>query len=505
MLAAIYCRVSTTGQAENGTSLDSQRDALLTLATERGYTVPSDHVLLEDCSGADLERPKLDRARELVRTNAVDALICYAVDRLARDPIHVGIIAEECAKRGVELLFVLEPLDNSPEGALIRYVKGYAAQIERERIKERTLRGKRTRARMGFLVQATGKGIYGYRYLPETKKRAIYEPEAQVVRRIFEASLQGTSCYSIAVGLNKDGITAFSGGSWHPRTISRMLTNSSYKGSTIFGKTRRVALGGKRRRLEQRSRDEWIEIPNASPPIVTEDVFEAVQKVLSRPRRNPKSGSRKYLLTGHLECTCGAPAVGTCLNRAYRYYRCRSTWPTTLRPRTCDAPYIRAGDLEAAVWNAVREILENPEVITAEITRQKGESSDVENEVSRIQSSIRRLGDQERRLISLFGLADVTEDYVQREVERIKRARQALERDLGELEAQKQRVADLDGLSERVRTYCAKVAERLDEFDFDEKRLALDALQISVAVDPTGARLKGTIPYDLATIGRTSA
>ena len=83
----------------------------------------------------------------------------------------MGIVAEECAKREVELQFVLEPLDNSPEGALIRYVKGYAAQIERERIKERTMRGKRSRARAGFMVQATGKGIYGYRYVPDTKKR----------------------------------------------------------------------------------------------------------------------------------------------------------------------------------------------------------------------------------------------------------------------------------------------------------------------------------------------
>lgn len=505
MRAAIYCRVSTTGQAENGTSLDSQTEACLKLAGERGYSVSPDCTLVEDWTGADLERPQLDRARELIRSNEVDALICYAVDRLARDPIHVGIIAEECAKRDVELIFVLEPLDNSPEGALIRYVKGYAAQIERERIKERTLRGKRTRARMGFLVQATGKGIYGYHYVPQTKKRAINEAEAQVVRRIFDACVQGASCYSIAVALNIDGIPAFGGGPWHPRTISRMLKNPSYKGTTVFGKTRRVSLGGKRRRLEERKPEEWIEIHGATPPIVTEEVFAAAQEVLSRPRRNPKSGSRKYLLTGHLECTCGTPAVGTCLNRTYRYYRCRSTWPTTIRPRTCDAPYVRADRLEAMVWTAVREILEDPEILIAEIGRQREESSFVEDEIARIRSSIRRLDDQERRLIRLFGAGGVTEEYVLSEIEQVKKSREALKRDLAELEQQEQRVADLDGLGGRVRAYCAQVAERLDEFDFDDKRLALDALQITVTVDPNQAVLKGAIPYDLATIGRTSA
>lgn len=505
MRAAIYCRVSTTGQAEGGTSLDSQADACLKLAAERGYSVRQEDKFVEDWTGADLERPLLDRARELVRSNEIDALICYAVDRLARDPIHVGIVAEECAKRGVELLFVLEPLDNSPEGALIRYVKGYAAQIERERIKERTLRGKRTRARMGFLVQATGKGIYGYNYVPQMKKRTINEAEALVVRRIFDACVQGASCYSIAVSLNDDGIPAFGGGLWHPRTISRMLKNPSYKGSTVFGRTRRVSLGGKRRRLEERKPEEWIEIPGATPPIVSEQVFAAAQEALSRPRRNPKSGSRKYLLTGHLECTCGTPAVGTCLNRTYRYYRCRSTWPTTIRPRTCDAPYVRADRLETTVWTAVREVLEDPEIVIAEIKRQSAESSFVEDEIARIRSSIRRLDDQERRFIRLFGAGGVTEEYVLREIGQVKSSREALQSELSGLEQQAQRVVDLDGLSEKVRAYCAQVAERLDEFDFDDKRLALDALQITVTIDPSQAVLKGAIPYDLATIGRTSA
>ena len=102
MRAVIYCRVSTTGQAENGTSLESQRQACLDLASERGYEIPPEYVFMEDWSGADLDRPKLERAWELVRGTLAQTLICYSVDRLARDPIHVGIVAEECAKREVE-------------------------------------------------------------------------------------------------------------------------------------------------------------------------------------------------------------------------------------------------------------------------------------------------------------------------------------------------------------------------------------------------------------------
>jgi len=64
---------------------------------------------------------------------------------------------------------------------------------------------------------------------------------------------------------------------------------------------------------------------------------------------------------------------------------------------------------------------------------------------------------------------------------------------------------NLDGLSEQVRAFCAQVAERLDEFDFEEKRLALQALQIKVVVGRDGAKLTGAIPQDLATIEQTWA
>jgi len=143
--------------------------------------------------------------------------------------------------------------------------------------------------------------------------------------------------------------------------------------------------------------------------------------------------------------------------------------------------------------------------VIAEIKREQEESSFIEEEIARIRASIRRLADQERRLIRLFGLGQVTEEYVLREAGQVKKVRQALESELAELQQQRQRIVGLDGLSDQVRAFCAQVAERLDDFDFEEKRLALRALQIKVVVGREGARLTGAIPQDLATIGRTWA
>ena len=80
----------------------------------------------------------------------------YQVFGVRNDGVQAA--AEECQKVGAELLFVTEPLDTSPEGQLIAYVKGYAAQLEREKIKDRAIRGQRARAEQGRLPHGDGGG-----------------------------------------------------------------------------------------------------------------------------------------------------------------------------------------------------------------------------------------------------------------------------------------------------------------------------------------------------------
>src|SRR5687768_5172800 len=108
--AVVYCRVSTKGQEEDGTSLDSQADACVKHAEALGYTVG--RVTREVYTGAELwDRLKLAQDRADMKAGQFQALIVYAIDRLTRDPIHLAIIAEECDRAGVALEFVTEPLD----------------------------------------------------------------------------------------------------------------------------------------------------------------------------------------------------------------------------------------------------------------------------------------------------------------------------------------------------------------------------------------------------------
>jgi len=143
--AALYIRVSPEGQES---SLERQEEHCRAYAVSHGYQVTE--VYREVFSGVELwERPQLTALREAVRRREVDAVIAHAIDRLARDPVHLGVLLSEADHAGVQVFFVTEPLDGSLEGQLIRFIRGYAAKVEHTKIIERTQRGRRARARSG--------------------------------------------------------------------------------------------------------------------------------------------------------------------------------------------------------------------------------------------------------------------------------------------------------------------------------------------------------------------
>ena len=101
---AIYSRVSTAKQGEEGAFLPTQEAACRQHAAEHRYAVVEDHAYREVYSGAELwDRPKLGELRAAVHAKAVDVVVCYAIDRLSRDPVHLGVILSEADHAGVSV------------------------------------------------------------------------------------------------------------------------------------------------------------------------------------------------------------------------------------------------------------------------------------------------------------------------------------------------------------------------------------------------------------------
>src|SRR5205085_11001877 len=170
-----------------------QTDACINRAKSLGYTVG--RITKEVYSGAELfERPKLSLDRADIRAGMFQAVIVYAIDRLSRDVAHLAIISDEIERAGAKLIFVTEDLDNTPEGKLMQSVRGYVAEVERQKIRERCVRGKRQKALNGKVLRG-GTDLFGYSYNKEQGVRVINETEAQVVRQIFQWAADGISTH----------------------------------------------------------------------------------------------------------------------------------------------------------------------------------------------------------------------------------------------------------------------------------------------------------------------
>ena len=135
----------------------------------------------------------------------------------------------------------MEKFEDTAIGRFILAARAFTAAVEREKIAERTMRGKRERARSGRIPQVMGRGCYGYVYAERTGVRELDEFQAEVVRRIFRRYNKTRSFSAVSNELNDEGIPALSGGWWYPLTIRRMLTNESYTGRLYYGRTRWIA------------------------------------------------------------------------------------------------------------------------------------------------------------------------------------------------------------------------------------------------------------------------
>src|SRR5215213_3239976 len=159
MRALVYSRVSTDAQERDGTSLGTQERACLEYAQQAGWHVVG--CLRDTGSGFSLDRDGIARLRRELQRGAVDVVVAYAVDRLSRNQNHIGVLFDEVQQAGARLEFVTEKFEDTAVGRFILAARAFVAEVEREKIVERTQRGKAQRAREGKLPQATGRGMLG--------------------------------------------------------------------------------------------------------------------------------------------------------------------------------------------------------------------------------------------------------------------------------------------------------------------------------------------------------
>lgn len=518
MKAAIYCRVSTEDQEKEGTSLHTQREACLAKARELGYEVPEDLTFIETYSGLTLDRVQLTTLRNRARNHEIEAIIVYTPDRLCRVGEDILYLAKEFKRNGVKLLFVREQWDDTLNGKLIAFILGWASEFEAAQIKERTMRGKLARVKGGRLHGGRSAKLYGYNYLPGKGVgegvRYVNEEEAKWVREIYRWLVEeGLAINGIVTRLTALGVPSPSGNSrWHRGTIHKILTNVAYTGKTYA--FRQSLVEAKRHTKDTRKYkathvklnppEKWLEIPGATPTIISEETFQLAQAKLSQNKSlASRNAKRQYLLSGYVFCQrCGrrySGGTGTRRGRDgikyRRHYRCPNR-SRVLSPTPCHNRLWNADYLEELVWGQIEDLLSKPEVVLAGLKTRENEAKQASSylaELETVEVKLRHMEKEKDRVWKAFELTGDETKFTKQikdvtvRVGELEKQKLELER---RIEASKQAEVDMGS----IKRFCELAKSNLADFTFENKRLALQALNIKVWVDGENITIEGAMP-----------
>src|SRR5262249_43258739 len=296
MQVAIYARVSTLNQQQEGT-IASQVRLLKQHVHQQNWSLLPEHEFLDEgVSGARLDRPALDRLRDCAGRGEFDAIVVLAPDRLARNYAHQWLLVEEFEKLNIQLIFLQQPFGDTPQGKLLTQMQGMIAEYERAQIAERMRRGRLEKARRGEFIP-WAYTCSGDRYLPKrhgSPPQVMIEPtEAEVVRSIYRAAVEEQlSCRQITKRLNESKTPTPSGKNqvWQPATVRNLLTNRVYAGVARY--THRQPVIPKYRKTDEqqlrslktgrryRPETEWV--LSEAPALITPEIFDKAQLHLKR-------------------------------------------------------------------------------------------------------------------------------------------------------------------------------------------------------------------------------
>lgn len=299
---AIYIRVSTKKQVEEGYSLEAQKERLLKLCETNGYVVYKIYAD-EGKSGKDTNRPAFQLMMEDMKKGEFDKILVMKLDRISRSVIDLELMIKEMQTYKVEFESASEKIDTSSSfGMMFVRLLAIFAQFERERIRERIIDTFETMVAEGKAI--TGTQPLGYKN--DNGKVVINENEAPIVNYFFDTyektnSLRRTALYTNEkFGMKKD-----------VQSYRKLLTNTHYVGK-------------------------YKDNDNYCTPYLTLERWQRLQEIRLSRQVKCYDVKRYYIFAGLLvDVHCGARFSGTyakSVNKEYFLYRCRKH----THNKTCD-------------------------------------------------------------------------------------------------------------------------------------------------------------------------
>lgn len=479
MRAAVYARVSTEDQALHGYSINEQIQS----GTERAGELGATEIVVftdEGYSGATLDRPGLSELRNEINQGLIDLLILRDPDRLSRKLSYQLLLTEEFEKEKVQLEFLDFTWEDTPEGRLFYSMKGAIAEYERDKIKERMIRGKNQKARQGGIPM--GFSLYGYDYSPETGV-SINPNEAEIVKWIYQQFTTYHSPAAITIELNEKAIPTKKNKFWYRQVVRQILMNPAYKGEWHYLK----------------KQEKPIIIP--VPQIIDAATWDKAQEILAESRRLwAKKGRQQYLLSGLITCVdCGTSMGGVHTKhwgRRVRCYTCRKSESTNRIPGCSPQKLINADSLEIIVWDEIKNILSNPEKLVTAINQNIPNHENQKTELTRLEKQLSETERGRTQLLDVIslGLAEL-DSNTKHKLYQLKQRKESLERRIAEIKKEFSLTVSKNEVK-KLKSLASSILENIDDLEFEDKKRIVRSLVSQVNVS---GRIQGTyhLPDDL--------
>ena len=417
---ALYCRLSQDDGLEgDSNSIQNQKNILQKFAEDHHFPNPCFYVD-DGFSGGNFQRPAFQQMISDMENGEIGIIVTKDLSRLGRNQLHTGLYIEERFPMfGVRYIAINDNVDtdSSESNDLMPFKNLFNEWFIRDTsrkiravLKAKAERGERLGTR----------APYGYIKDPETKKLAVDDEAAAVVRRIFAMCASGNGPSQIArilkkeqvltptmyaytrYGMNHTCLDTAHPYNWSDSAIANLLENEIYLGNTVNMKYSTKSYKDKRR--VEHSREECLVFKDTHPALITQEVWDIVQRV-RKNRRRPTKMEEQNKYSGLVFCAdCGSNMVlhrARTMSASYNHFTCRTYKKDG---ESCTGHYIRECVLDEVVLEDLRRVTamarERPEEFAAYIGSRQ--SAEIQREIRRQEKELAAMRKRKAELDAIF-------------------------------------------------------------------------------------------------------
>lgn len=319
--AALYCRLSVDdGNFGGSVSIETQKILLEQYCKDHKIT---DYKFYCDdgCSGTNFDRPSFKKMLSDIDEGKINLVIVKDLSRFGRNYVEAGMYVQRFTDSNIRFIAADDNYDslvNSDD--LLFPIKNVVNEMYARDVSKKTKAAKKAKARDGQFIGS--KAPFGYKIDPNDRHHLIVdEPAAQVVKRIFRLASEGVGYNKMAKIFREEKVLTpiayfnlnnpdyFKSDywrkefDWHVTSIRAILNNEVYLGKLVYGKQRNKSMKSKEK--VRNPKEDWIVVENCHEPIITQELWDMVHKILNAKHRPAKAGEVQ-MFAGLLYCSdCG--------------------------------------------------------------------------------------------------------------------------------------------------------------------------------------------------------